>query len=114
MDGLPIDPGTDHVYREGVRSICMGAFLTLLAAAGCDCEGGLTRMDPDSGIKPRCMSDEDCAEREACNVAIGVCYPLDECDDMRPCPEQNQLCEDRNGDGFNECVFMRCTEDDEC
>ncbi len=117
MDGRTIDPEAGSVYRGGVRSfraICMGALLGLLASAGCDCDGGLTNVGQDTGVKPRCTGDEDCADREACNVAVGVCYSLDQCDDARPCPMDNQLCEDRDGDGYLECVFQRCEQDSEC
>lgn len=86
--------------------------LIALPFFACDCgDGGLTKMDGGMG---RCLGDQDCPDRTACNVAIGICFPLDECDQNRICPEENQLCEDRNGDGFFECVFQRCTDDDEC
>src|SRR5688500_15262483 len=104
----------DRGYRQGVRPARATVLSALLAAIGCDCDGGLTMVGQDTGVKPRCTMDSDCEEREACNVAVGICYPLDECDDMRPCEMANQICEDRNGDGFLECVFMRCEEDEEC
>lgn len=96
----------------------MRAFFALcllaLPLAACSCDEGPLSNVTDSGTNPgRCTKDEDCGPRQGCNVAVGVCFDKDECSDTRPCPEP-QVCGDGDGDGFNECSFSRCTEDDEC
>ncbi len=94
--------------------ILAAALLAGLSVGACDCDGNLI-MVPDSGMPPtRCLGDEDCEEREACNVAVGICFPLDECNDERPCPQPGQICTDNDGDGFLDCIFERCEEDSEC
>ena len=89
--------------------------LLALPLAACDCGDGGLQSVPDGGmVMARCVKDEDCPARNACNVSIGVCYPKDACDASRPCTDPNQMCTDVDGDGFNECAFKRCTENSEC
>ncbi|MCC7382104.1 MAG: hypothetical protein IT384_09750 [Deltaproteobacteria bacterium] len=88
-------------------------FLALAPWAACNCDEGPLGNLPDGG-RGRCVEDTDCGAREKCNASIGICYPADACAPDRPCPDPAQLCEDRDGDGFNECVFQRCTDDSEC
>lgn len=86
-----------------------------LPLAACDCGGAGIQPVPDSGVvMGRCTKDEDCPARNSCNVAIGVCFPKDACDDTRPCPDMNQVCADVDGDGYKDCAFKRCTENSEC
>lgn len=113
---MRIDSQNAGVYRLSVRLklFTLAGLLGGLSISACDCgDGGLTKQNQDGGMG-RCAGDEDCPDREACNVSIGICYPLDECDKDRPCPQDDQVCEDRNGDGYLQCVFTRCTDDDEC
>lgn len=90
-----------------VRALVWG----LLFAVGCESEPTGSDAGTDAGPL-RCLEDGDCAEREACNAQIGVCYPLDACDDERPCPE-GQACLEGD-DGYFACVFDRCTSDEAC
>lgn len=90
------------------------ALLALLPLAACDCEGsGITQIT-DSGVMMRCRGDMDCGPREACNVSLGICFSRDACGPDTPCPNDNQVCEDQDGDGFLDCGFRRCTDAAEC
>lgn len=82
------------------------------SGAGSICE--LRRQD--AGPAPRCTMDEDCCEREACNTSTGICYALDACQVDSDCPQaaQGQICRDDDMDGYKDCVFDRCEDDDEC
>jgi hypothetical protein len=86
--------------------------LVALPIAACDCgddvisPGGV----PDAGLA-RCADDMQCGDRMRC--VAGACIPRDQCSAMVACPE-GRVCMDRNGDGFNECVFPRCQDDSEC
>ena len=70
----------------------------------------------DAGPAPRCTMDEHCCEREACNASTGICYALDSCQVDADCPQaaQGQICRDDDMDGYKDCVFDRCEDDDEC
>ncbi|MBI4819269.1 MAG: hypothetical protein HY791_23560 [Deltaproteobacteria bacterium] len=84
-----------------------------LSAGGCSCEE--TTLTPQGDAGPgRCLKDEDCPSRNACNVSIGLCYPKDACAPDRPCPQMGQICADVDGDGFLDCEFERCQADEEC
>lgn len=69
---------------------------------------------PDSGVTSRCRMKSDCPDRQDCNVSIGVCYNLDACGPgIGDCPPP-QMCGDGNDDGYNECIFDRCTMNSQC
>lgn len=106
---------------------CAGLAL-LLGLLACEDET-IGTDDPDSGLGavcearrrdagpvPRCAADEQCCSREACNTTTGICYPLDACQVNADCPQaaQGQVCRDEDGDGYKDCVFDRCTENEEC
>jgi hypothetical protein len=104
-----------------VRWLALSFFFAVLIVSGCDCTETLTGQDagmnvcPDGKPRPvgRCQTDDECCSREKCNVSTGICFALDACDDMRPCPTE-QICRDENGDGYNECVFERCDDVSDC
>jgi hypothetical protein len=75
-------------------------------------DAGPTCPDGTPRNTGRCASDDDCCERESCFLATGICFARDACDETRPCPQAEQICRDADGDGFNECVFERCDEND--
>ena len=94
-----------------LRRLALALPAVLLLAAGCE-DDKLTDVPTPDGGPGRCRSDADCPERHACNVSVGICYPLDECGPETPCPN-SQICrEDANG--FRKCVFERCEEDADC
>ena len=66
---------------------------------------------PDAG-GGRCTDDSQCPPRHICNVAIGVCFSVDECGPDLPC-DDGKVCEP-NADGHLRCVFDRCDDDSEC
>lgn len=69
---------------------------------------------PRNDITPtRCTSDADCEEGFACNVEIGVCY-LKECRNNADCPDGMICVPDINGDGLRDCVYDRCSNDNDC
>jgi hypothetical protein len=96
-----------------MRTSLFAALALSLTAAACDCGGaGISGMG-DAGHVGRCTKDSDCAARESCFVATGICFAKDACGPDKPCPMANQLCT-TNADGFMECTFMRCADDSEC
>lgn len=107
-----------------MRPIALYSLLALIAVAGCDCgenldvvrtDAGEPALCPNGDPRPagRCESDDECCDRESCNVSTGICFPRDECDINRPCATE-QICRDEDGDGFFECIFERCTSVEDC
>lgn len=82
----------------------------LVLVVACD-EDRLQTVDAGAGPS-RCLSDDDCPDRNRCNVSTGVCFPLDACGPDRPCPDGQSCVE--GADGFRTCVFDRCTSNAEC
>lgn len=79
---------------------------------GCADDGVTLAGSTDAGLS-RCLENADCPDRFECNVATGLCFPLDACGPDDPCPMDNQVCEEGPG-GFRICAFERCEGNDEC
>ncbi|MEM7676973.1 MAG: hypothetical protein AAF449_13295, partial [Myxococcota bacterium] len=80
--------------------------------SACVDDPALVPGENDAGTR-RCLSDDDCPDRFACNVAVGICFARDECGPDIPCPLDNQICE-TGPQGDRVCVFERCTADSAC
>ncbi len=107
-----------------MRPIALYSLLVLVTVAACNCDedgdlfredAGVPAMCPNGEPRPvgRCENDDECCDREKCNVATGICFAGDACDDLHPCPSE-QICADQNGDGFFECIFERCVTVEDC
>ncbi|MEW5853074.1 MAG: hypothetical protein AB2A00_30100 [Myxococcota bacterium] len=84
----------------------------------CTTEGsssGLTASSSSSGGLVYCDLDSECTAEEYCNQTIHACVSKHDCDTEADC-DPGQECRDFDDppDGFRECGYPGCNDDEDC